>query len=70
MEWVLALVFTFYVFSFFLDLLPAVRTKNHYSEETVTEMAGRDVDYSSGIYDDHTANGYMSGHANGNGRAF
>jgi len=69
LEWILALVFTFYVFSFFLDLLPAVRTKNHYSDQTVTEMAGRDADYTSGVYDDHSANGYMSGHVNGDASA-
>jgi hypothetical protein len=28
-EWVVALVFTFYVLSFLLDLLPSVRTKHH-----------------------------------------
>ncbi|EHK99868.1 putative protein SFK1 [Glarea lozoyensis 74030] len=29
LEWAIAFVFTFYVFSFFIDLLPAVRTKRH-----------------------------------------
>ncbi|TVY18445.1 Protein sfk1 [Lachnellula arida] len=28
LEWAIAFIFTFYVFSFFIDLLPAVRTKN------------------------------------------
>jgi len=28
-EWVIALIFTFYVLSFLLDLLPSVRTKHH-----------------------------------------
>jgi len=28
-EWIVALVFTFYVLSFLLDLLPSVRSKNH-----------------------------------------
>ncbi|KAJ4504737.1 hypothetical protein HRR83_003134 [Exophiala dermatitidis] len=28
-EWLVALIFTFYVLSFLLDLLPSVRTKNH-----------------------------------------
>lgn len=28
-EWVVALIFTFYVLSFLLDLLPSVRTKHH-----------------------------------------
>ncbi|KAM0335733.1 hypothetical protein ACHAQA_000783 [Verticillium albo-atrum] len=29
LEWVVAFVFSFYVFSFIMDLWPAVRTKNH-----------------------------------------
>jgi Frag1/DRAM/Sfk1 family len=29
LEWIIAFVFTFYVFSFFIDLLPAIRTKEH-----------------------------------------
>ncbi|KAL4776237.1 Frag1/DRAM/Sfk1 family-domain-containing protein [Aspergillus nidulans var. acristatus] len=29
LEWVIALVFTFYVLSFVVDLLPSVRTRNH-----------------------------------------
>lgn len=29
LEWVVAFIFTFYVLSFVIDLLPAVRTKNH-----------------------------------------
>lgn len=29
LEWVIALVFTFYVLSFVIDLLPSVRTRNH-----------------------------------------
>ncbi|KAL3489158.1 Frag1/DRAM/Sfk1 family-domain-containing protein [Aspergillus germanicus] len=29
LEWVIALVFTFYVLSFIIDLLPSVRTRNH-----------------------------------------
>jgi len=29
LEWAIAFVFTFYVVSFFIDLLPAVRTKRH-----------------------------------------
>ncbi|KAG9234180.1 Frag1/DRAM/Sfk1 family-domain-containing protein [Amylocarpus encephaloides] len=28
LEWIIAFVFTFYVFSFFIDLIPAVRTKD------------------------------------------
>jgi len=38
-EWVIALVFTFYVFSFFMDFLPAVRGKHHQSSETELDVA-------------------------------
>ncbi|EEH37982.1 hypothetical protein PAAG_00903 [Paracoccidioides lutzii Pb01] len=29
MEWIIGYIFTFYVFSFIIDLLPSVRTRNH-----------------------------------------
>jgi hypothetical protein len=29
LEWLIALIFTFYVLSFLIDLLPSVRTKHH-----------------------------------------
>ncbi|ODH45052.1 hypothetical protein ACO22_00444 [Paracoccidioides brasiliensis] len=29
MEWVIGYIFTFYVFSFIIDLLPSIRTRNH-----------------------------------------
>lgn len=28
-EWIIAFIFTFYILSFVIDLLPAVRTKDH-----------------------------------------
>jgi len=42
-EWVVALVYTFYVWSFAIDFVPAVRTKKHWgwgngSRETEVEM--------------------------------
>jgi len=37
-EWVVALIFTFYVFTFFVDLLPAVRTKHHQSSAPQLEL--------------------------------
>ncbi|KAE9977356.1 hypothetical protein EG328_002088 [Venturia inaequalis] len=39
LEWVIAFVYTFFVFSFFLDFIPAVRTKHHQSRETEDQMA-------------------------------
>lgn len=44
LEWVVSLVFTFYVFSFFMDFIPAVRTKHHQSRETMAEMAETEAD--------------------------
>ncbi|KAL2007094.1 hypothetical protein VTN00DRAFT_8532 [Thermoascus crustaceus] len=40
LEWVIALVFTFYIFSFIIDLLPSVRTRHHLPQgEKRLEMA-------------------------------
>ncbi|QDS72721.1 hypothetical protein FKW77_003683 [Venturia effusa] len=39
LEWVIALIYTFFVLSFFLDFIPAVRTKHHQSRETEDQMA-------------------------------
>lgn len=38
-EWIIAFVYTWYVLSFFIDFLPAVRTKNHQSYQTEMQMA-------------------------------
>ncbi|MCJ1371692.1 hypothetical protein MMC20_002911 [Loxospora ochrophaea] len=38
LEWIIALIFTFYVLSFFIDLLPAVRTKHHSAVKGAPEL--------------------------------
>ncbi|OJD24800.1 hypothetical protein ACJ73_03835 [Blastomyces percursus] len=39
-EWIIAYIFTFYVLSFVVDLLPAVRTRSHIPQgKRITEMA-------------------------------
>jgi hypothetical protein len=38
-EWIIAFVYTFYVLSFFIDFLPAIRTKHHQSHQTEMQMA-------------------------------
>jgi len=38
-EWVVALIYAFYVWSFALDFIPAVKTKHHESQETELEAA-------------------------------
>lgn len=42
LEWTIAFIFTFYILSFFIDLIPAVRTKDHVSRETVLQMEAND----------------------------
>ena len=42
LEWVIALIFTFYVLSYFVDFLPALQTKHHRSTEDQVEMAQAD----------------------------
>jgi len=70
LEWVIALVFTFYVLSFFMDFIPAVRTKHHQSHETEEQMAMRESAIAPGTHGDQysNANGYSAGrhYANGN----
>ncbi|KAF2141795.1 uncharacterized protein K452DRAFT_228016 [Aplosporella prunicola CBS 121167] len=66
LEWIVALVFTFYVLSFFVDFIPAVRTKNHQSRETEVEMAmeGPETTSETGLYPDGAgANVYPTSNA-------
>lgn len=39
LEWIIALIFTFYVFTFFMDLLPAARANQVASGVTNTEIS-------------------------------
>jgi hypothetical protein len=38
-EWIIAFVYTFYVLSFFIDFLPALRSKHHQSHQTEMQVA-------------------------------
>ncbi len=38
-EWVIALIYALYVWSFAIDFIPAVRTRHYASKETEIEMA-------------------------------
>jgi hypothetical protein len=38
-EWVISFIYTFYVWSFAIDFIPAVRTKHYASKMTEVEMA-------------------------------
>lgn len=48
LEWVIAFIFTGYILSFVLDLLPAISTRHHHSKETMVE---------SGYYGSNQTNG-------------
>ena len=63
-EWVIALVFTFYVLTFFVDLLPAARSKQEHAN--VEKMHMREAENGNAMMDD---TGYMSGTSNGNAYA-
>ncbi|KAI4624917.1 uncharacterized protein J4E87_005398 [Alternaria ethzedia] len=38
LEWCVSFIYCFYVFSFFIDFLPATRTKNHQSKQTEMQV--------------------------------
>ena len=61
LEWVVAFIYFFYVLSYFIDFMPAVRTKHHQSRETEMDMA------ETGGMGDGAADGqqYFRGHENG-----
>jgi len=72
-EWVIALIFTFWVLSFFVDLLPAFRTKGHSGGEDVPQL---EMGGPNGTHFEHGTNGTngvngtdglngSNGHANG-----
>jgi len=51
LEWVIALIFTFYVLSFTIDLLPAVRTRHHIPQGE-KELSGNRSSTQDGVVDD------------------
>jgi len=72
LEWLVSFIYCFYVLSFFIDFLPATRTKHHQSSETemqVAEEGGRtglgDGAAESGQYFRGNTNGHTNGHAVG-----
>jgi len=38
LEWIISFIYCFYVLSFFIDFLPAIRTKHHQSKQTEVQM--------------------------------
>jgi hypothetical protein len=70
LEWAIAFIFTFYVFSFFIDLLPAVKTKHvgrkfgGGGDETQMQMEQNDeVSREEGV-----RSGYYNANGSGAGR--
>ena len=59
-EWVVALIFTFYVMTFFVDLLPAAR--NTQMRTNVERLGIRDVENGNGHIN---GNGVLNGSAGG-----
>jgi hypothetical protein len=82
LEWVISFVYFFYVLSFFMDFMPAVRSKNHQSHETEMNMADQEAGMTTrrgdgAANDEHyyrggaapvPLNGYAA-NGNGNGHA-
>jgi hypothetical protein len=70
LEWAVAFIFTFYVFSFFIDLLPAVHTKNYTSSQTEMQMEANDpaAQESSGKYYRNGRHGAATNGRESNGR--
>ncbi|KAF2684953.1 hypothetical protein K458DRAFT_244307, partial [Lentithecium fluviatile CBS 122367] len=76
LEWTIAFIYFFYVLSFFIDFMPAVRTKGHQSHTTEMDMARMESGTAMG---DGAANAeqyyrggthrHTNGHTNGNGYA-
>ncbi|KAJ9645382.1 hypothetical protein H2199_003390 [Coniosporium tulheliwenetii] len=65
LEWVIALVYTFYVLCFFIDFIPAVRTKHHQSRETSVEMGLNNANNDQSFYSDGATHGRTNGYTNG-----
>ncbi|KAI9839645.1 MAG: hypothetical protein M1819_002271 [Sarea resinae] len=61
LEWIIALVFTFYVLTFFVDLLPAVRSKNSTIRSAQNNLGLPSEDPSYPATSDNTANGIADG---------
>ena len=56
LEWTVSFIYCFYVLSFFIDFLPALRTKHHQSKQTEMQMleeGGSQPPMGDGAADDH-----------------
>ncbi|KAK4698047.1 hypothetical protein P7C71_g105, partial [Lecanoromycetidae sp. Uapishka_2] len=62
-EWTIALIFTFYVLTFFVDLLPAARSTQAHSNDEIMHM--KEAENGTSMVDNSA--GYPDGYANGVG---
>ncbi|KAF9730393.1 hypothetical protein PMIN06_011424 [Paraphaeosphaeria minitans] len=71
LEWTISFIFFFYVLSFFIDFMPAVRSKHYQSRETEMDMAEQGgLPMGDGAANDgQYFRGNTNGYANGNGHA-
>jgi len=74
-EWVIALIYSVYVFSFFIDFLPSARADRHTTggkPQIESEMIEEGVERPGRYYGNGATNGHVNGHTNGhtNGHAF
>jgi hypothetical protein len=73
LEWIIALIYTFYVWSFAIDFIPAVRTKHHKGGDPEVEVAmameaeSRQRGY-QGVGDEQRAYASQGGSSNGHSR--
>ncbi|KAF2876248.1 Frag1/DRAM/Sfk1 family-domain-containing protein [Massariosphaeria phaeospora] len=80
LEWTVAFIYFFYVLSFFIDFMPAVRSKGRQSRTTEMDMATAETGMGDGAADDQryfrgaatngttndaSTNGYDNGYTNG-----
>lgn len=71
LEWIIALVYFFYVISFAMDFLPAVGGKNkRQTGETEIGMAEREGGYTNGDYANGNSAPYSNGAPYGNGASY
>jgi hypothetical protein len=81
LEWVISFIFFFYVLSFFIDFMPAVRSRRH-GQSKATEMEVADAEAAQGgdvagryyginsptngqMHGNAATNGYANGYTNG-----
>ena len=63
LEWAVAFIFTFYVFSFFIDLIPAVKGKGYASRQTAMQEEANDMEAGNELATHRTGGSMASRHS-------